>query len=181
MTREKWTCRHFYIDLLFIRQVAFIVLGCMIFPFILLTQFAVIVIFFVSLCISHNIPLSLLFHLLLGIHILTIYLYMYKYCNPLTDCFIVTRHTRCFQLGSKPLSYRYSQRNWQNCWYIFAYAQSATGLPNSCEQLCMWQPAFPHSRVQTPGRGSIYIVNPKQTVSLYHKTSVWQDTRNASN
>ena len=61
------------------------------------------------------------------------------------------------------------------------FALSDTGGLNSLDMLCITRVPtviFLCQNVHPPaGEGSVYVVIHKQTVSLYHNSSVWLDTR----
>ena len=62
------------------------------------------------------------------------------------------------------------------------FTLSDTGGLNSLEELCITLEVTVNSfgKVLNPRRWSIYIVIPRQTVSLHQNSSVWVDMRDAS-
>ena len=109
-----------------------------------------------------------------------IYIYIYIYCHPQTDCFVVR-----FKLGSKPgrrISYSWAIVIFYVsigifC-YIFTNTLSATGVLNSWEEVCVYAYAV-------AGQFLTRVLNPHiychpQTVSLYTNPSVSLDTWGAS-
>ena len=107
--------------------------------------------------------------------------------------FSMVRHARCFKLGTKPgwlTAVRYlilklssfSAKAKEFFQRTFIYTLSATGVLDSWEEFCIYAyVAVSNSWFECSTHwGSIYIVIHRQTVSLYHNSSVWLDTRDAS-
>ena len=136
------------------------------------------------------------------------YIYIYIYCHPQTDCFVLTElfsvaiHAGRSKPGSKPIQlYRYtnsrptSRSHWLREFlrylcsnsssvrlFTFLYL-SATRVLNSFEELCITLAAADNSfaSVLNPPCGSVYIVIHRQTVLFYQNSSVWLDTQDARN
>ena len=132
------------------------------------------------------------------IHTVHIYIYIYIYIYPQTDCFVVLQlfsvagHARCFKLGSKSGWLYVSSTSYSRpivilsvsegifCKSIFTYSQSVTGMLNSWEEFSIYAyVAASNSALKCSTHEHIYF-HPKQTVSLYHNSSVWFDTRDFS-
>ena len=63
------------------------------------------------------------------------------------------------------------------------FAPSDTRVLNSLEELWITRVAAVNffTRVLSPWKGSMYIIIHRQTVSLYHNSSLWLDMQDASN
>ena len=128
--------------------------------------------------------------------LLYIYIYIYIYCHLQTDCsvashlFSVARHARCFKLRSKCSWFYISQLSYpraivifsvsQGIFYVYIYIyiliyatsyRSAQFMRRALHLCICGSQQFFHPSAQ-PSGGSIYIVIPRLTVSLYHYTSV---------
>ena len=135
-------------------------------------------------------------------HIFSLYIYIYicVYCHPQTDCFVVLqpfgvdRHVGRLKLGLKPIQFYVrlciiplsQQANHVSSGIIRHYI-----VPFVCLHFCLsgYQSAqfigralyyanssrkIRRQSVQPPW-GGVYIVIHRQTVSLYHNSSVWLD------
>ena len=128
-----------------------------------------------------------------------IYIYIYIYCHPRTDCFVVsqlftkTRHVERLNLGSKPAQLYFrlsiiplsqhaihvSSGNIRHyavtlvLFYILLYWIPRSSIHWKSFALCEWQPLIPSLECSTLDEGSVYIVIHRQTVSLYHNSSVY--------
>ena len=131
-----------------------------------------------------------------------IYIYIYIYCHPQTDCFVVSqffnvaRHLGYLKLGSKPtqiyirLSIIPLSQHATNItsgmirFYVVTFVclhndLADTKVLNLFEEFCITRVVAVNSftGVLNPGLGDrTYIVIHRQTVPLYHNSSVWLDT-----
>ena len=150
-------------------------------------------------------------HLLVYICIyIYIYIYAYIFCHPHTDCFVVSqlfsvaRHVGRLKLETKlaqhyvrlsirPLSqqayyvgkgiirYYVATAAAFVCLYSVPYRIPECSIRSKSFTLCERQPKIPSPECSTPMGERIYIFIYRQSVSLYHNSSVCLDTWDASN